>query len=654
MKLYQILSILFIAAGSSNAQSQSRPLDTNPGHALLIGIGAYPPESEWEALHGDADVQLVRSTLIKLGFPNYNIISLINEEATKSKILQAFDLLKKQISPKSIVHVHFSGHGQQLKDKNNDEIDGYDEAFVPFDSPKYFKSKVNEGQNLLTDDQLDSLITEIRIQIGSEGQLFVSTDACHSGTSTRSKITGRGTDVIMANAEYITKHMNSKSDSNGLLIKSKGANANMAPLISMSSSSPNEKSYETPLSVSQPYGLFSYFLCKNLLINKPCLSYFELHQNITSNVRAYTGLQHPQIEGPEEYCVFNNQIKKLSKFIRVRDIISNNMVLIDQGILHHIYAGSEILFYSASIRDTTGQKYIAKGIVDESAALDADVLLDGNIPAEELRNAKAVVSKIVYGNDKTRLQLLLKDSLLSNRIRDALFSLTSFQEVDTDPDLYFENPEGFANSANLSIYNRDAEIIYQQQLDASNEQAEFNDIKRLLIKYQKSQQLKKLELENGQLKAELTMSGQDPGTALKDQVFNLNLNDTISFTIKNTGPQNFYFSLLEIRPDFSIQRIYPEQSKASSDYYLVSGNSYQSPSFKIIPPKGSYFLKLLLSANPIDFNGMDATRSLKTSNQAELGNWIKQISHGAGSAETSFGIPTKDELSISTYYVKIN
>lgn len=51
---------------------------------------------------------------------------------------------------------------------------------------------------------------------------------------------------------------------------------------------------------------------------------------------------------------------------------------------------------------------------------------------------------------------------------------------------------------------------------------------------------------------------------------------------------------------------------------------------------------------------MDATRSLKTSNQAELGNWIKQISQGAGSAETSFGIPTKDELSISTYYVKIN
>ena len=51
---------------------------------------------------------------------------------------------------------------------------------------------------------------------------------------------------------------------------------------------------------------------------------------------------------------------------------------------------------------------------------------------------------------------------------------------------------------------------------------------------------------------------------------------------------------------------------------------------------------------------MDATRSLKTSNQAELGNWIKQISQEAGTIEASFGIPTKDELSISTYCIKIN
>jgi len=653
MKLYRILSLFVFAIACFNTHAQNKKFEQIPAYALLVGIGTYPPDSKWEALHGDADVQLVKSTLLKLGFPGQNISSLINEEATKTNILQAFGLLKKRIHQKSIVHIHFSGHGQQLIDKNKDEIDGYDEAFVPYNSPKYYKTKVNEGQNLLTDDQLDSLISEIRNLIGSEGQLLVTMDACHSGTSTRGRTSSRGTDVIMADAAYIQSRQHLKSDSSGVLIRSTSPDQALAPFISIASSSPHEKSYEFSYEQQQHYGLFSYFLCKNLLVNKPCLSYSELYHNIKTNISAYTGLQHPQIEGPIDYCVFNNQLIQKSKFIRVRDIISANMVLIDKGLLHHVYAGSELLFYEESIRDTTGQTYLAKGIVDESSALDADVLLYGSIPAEQLRNAKAVVSKIAYGGDKMRLQFALKDSLLSNRIQEVLSSVDAFQVVDENPDVFFENPEGFANSDYMSIYDRDEELIYQEQINTINEQNEIEHIKSLLIKYQKAQLLKKLELTDEQLIADFSIIQNKKSFGFTDQNLKLNLSDTISFVLKNSGPQNFYFSLLEIRPDFSIHQIYPEQTKTSGDYYLIAGNSYQSQSFRLSPPKGTYCLKLVLSTNPIDFNGMDASRSMKRVYHQELGNWIKQISKQTENIQNSFAIATKDELMISTYFVKI-
>lgn len=659
MKLYPFLFLIFISISYSTAYTQNIKPEKKSNYALLIGIGSYPPESNWEPLHGDADVQLVKSTLLKVGFPRQNISSLINEEATKRNILLAFESLKKQISQKSIVHIHFSGHGQQVQDKNSDEIDGYDEAFVPFDSPKNYKPKINVGQNLIADDQLDSLISDIRHLIGSEGQLLVTMDACHSGTITRGRNIGRGTDVIMADEAYIQSHRSFKSDSSGILIRSTESNSGLAPFISIASSSPNEKSYEFLNESTQLYGLFTFFLCKNLLTNKACLSYNELYHHIASNVSAYTGLQHPQIEGPTEYCVFNNQLTQNSKFIHVKDIISTNMVLIDKGILHQIYDGSEILFYAESVRDPTGKAYLAKGIVDESSALDADVILYDNIPAETLRNAKAVVSKIQYGRDKMRLQFALKDTLLSSRMKEVLSSLNVFQVVDENPDLYFENPEGFANSDYMTIYDRNESLIYQKQINSTNEQTEIENIKSLLVKYQKAQQLIKLELPDEQLIADFSLNYKGKSIELREHNLNLSLSDTISFTLKNSGPQNFYFSILEIRPDFNIHRIFPEQTKTSGDYYLTSGNTYQSQSFKLIPPKGTYVLKLLLSTNPIDFNSLDASRSMNRTNHHELGNWIKQISNQpevskqTEKAQNSFGIFTNDALKIDTYYVNI-
>ena len=51
--------------------------------ALLIGIGDYPAEYGWNKIHGQNDVEIIRQTLNKQGFPNENISVLIDAECKR-------------------------------------------------------------------------------------------------------------------------------------------------------------------------------------------------------------------------------------------------------------------------------------------------------------------------------------------------------------------------------------------------------------------------------------------------------------------------------------------------------------------------------------------------------------------------------------------
>lgn len=63
--------------------------------------------------------------------------------------------------------IQYSGHGTYLRDSNNDEDDGNDEALVPVDL------------NLIIDDEF----FEILRQFSPISNIFILTDACHSGTN---------------------------------------------------------------------------------------------------------------------------------------------------------------------------------------------------------------------------------------------------------------------------------------------------------------------------------------------------------------------------------------------------------------------------------------------------------------------------------------
>lgn len=97
--------------------------------ALVIGIGQQEDKA-WGKINGDRDVPFVEEILKNAKFKTGNVKKLVNQQTTKTAIVNAFKSLASQSKRGDIVYVHFSGHGQQKKDLHNDGKDGLEERWI--------------------------------------------------------------------------------------------------------------------------------------------------------------------------------------------------------------------------------------------------------------------------------------------------------------------------------------------------------------------------------------------------------------------------------------------------------------------------------------------------------------------------------------------
>ena len=149
--------------------------------ALVIGLGEQQDKA-WNKINGDKDVPLVQAMLKNAGFKS--VMTLVNRQATKTGIVGAFKRMTASCKYGDVVYIHYSGHGQQMTDVHNDERDGLDECWIPYDACRK-ASATYHGERHLTDDELNVYLNAIRNKIGAKGKLLVVIDACHSGDGTR-------------------------------------------------------------------------------------------------------------------------------------------------------------------------------------------------------------------------------------------------------------------------------------------------------------------------------------------------------------------------------------------------------------------------------------------------------------------------------------
>ena len=172
MRTKIITYILLLLSLSVTAQTK---------RAIIIGLGEQQDKA-WNKINGDKDVPLVQGMLKNAGFKS--VTTLVNRQATKTGIIVAFKKMTASCKQGDVVYIHYSGHGQQMTDVHNDEKDGLDECWIPYDA--YRKANATyHGEKHLTDDELNVYLNAIRNKIGAKGKLLVVIDACHSGDSTR-------------------------------------------------------------------------------------------------------------------------------------------------------------------------------------------------------------------------------------------------------------------------------------------------------------------------------------------------------------------------------------------------------------------------------------------------------------------------------------
>lgn len=170
----RIILIIIIILADANCFSQTR-------RALIIGVGKQK-DINWGKINGDKDIPYVKEMLLNEGYYRKNIISLVNEQASKANIVNAFVELGRVCQKDDIVYIHFSGHGQRITDVDGDENDGWDESWIPYDAYREY-GIYDKGEKHLIDDEIYQLLQGIKKKIGLKGKILVVADACHSGDS---------------------------------------------------------------------------------------------------------------------------------------------------------------------------------------------------------------------------------------------------------------------------------------------------------------------------------------------------------------------------------------------------------------------------------------------------------------------------------------
>ncbi|KAK0431431.1 caspase domain-containing protein [Armillaria borealis] len=144
--------------------------------ALCIGINYRGQRHELRGCINDA--KHIRNFLIRFwGYKEEDIVMLTDDstnprqQPTRRNMIDAMLWLVKDAQPNDSLFFHYSGHGGQTRDKDGDEVDGYDEVIFPID----FKQNGH-----IVDDEMHLIMVK---SLPTGCRLTALFDCCHSGTA---------------------------------------------------------------------------------------------------------------------------------------------------------------------------------------------------------------------------------------------------------------------------------------------------------------------------------------------------------------------------------------------------------------------------------------------------------------------------------------
>jgi len=567
--------------------------------ALIIAVGNYPASTHWSSLSSAADVELIGATLFSQGFKENDIHIIKNQDATKTGILASFNRMIETANPGDIVFIHFSGHGQQIVDDNEDELDGYDEAFIPVDAQKYYQKNGYQGENHLRDDEIGNFLEKLGEKVAPDGDILVLIDACHSGTGTRGYCPARGTLVRFCEDEK--NFIRPQIEQTSFLDPSDNNPAVSLNIISASGA--NELNYEYIDDTGNSCGSLSFVFSKCLSAVTPDLTYRGLFELITVEMARIIPNQSPQLEGSKDNKILGGRSVVQKPYFKIIDQIDSCTLQVDCGKLFGVFDSSILVFHPVGTIDPSGSVPVAKGYAFEAQMLTSYVRLQEPIPSDFTKSLWGFITHQSLGELK-RTVFLDPDlyQSLAEKLREELDQSMLIEYSDSVFDLIVTQTE-IDGRRQVNVFSATDQLLLSAEINLKDPRSTVLMVLDVIKKDAQVNLLKKINQKDKEIQVsfELIKEGQP--------CHSFTVGDSFHFRLVNKGEKKAYYNILDIQPNNIINPILPGVLRTSDECIIESGDTILIPeSFRISPPYGKEVMLLIASHEPLNLEFITRTK----------------------------------------------
>lgn len=574
--------------------------------AFVVGLSDYnTAETGWNPIHGDNDLRLMHQILQRQHFPEGRIFLVGNEQGTKAAILHEMQRFLEQVGVGDEVYIHFSAHGQQIRDDNFDEIDGLDEAIVPLDAPRSAAACMGySGENHIRDDELEIWLLAIRVKAGLEGRVLYVGDYCHSGSSTRGVQHVRGAALTFEGEE--SPELSSSESYMELSSLLTGA----SNLLCIFATSPNEINSEVKIS-EEYFGSLSYAVGRSLLKEGPQTG-TELLKEIRQWMATSVPNQSPQYEGDPNDFVWSGGCLPRGSFPITKVSTDKRRVSIACGILQGGGVGAKVRFI-----DRSGKSWHFEGTVVASDVLSSQVVVDHPVPAGFARSYNAIITSRINVGVGLRMAVDPSTDTAQNQLLEIIRSLSDLiwlQMVSTEqaPDIIVTMRYISDGRSELVLTNSFDELINRFSSDKLSASSLLDFLRKYAVSrylscWEERQTAQDLGFWMYDFSNESILVSNSGRYLMKEKA--LKVGSQFRIRIENTNSKGLYFSMIDISPDGTFRCINPisEDGKGIEvlmHNYIEPGQTLDLPAnpdefWTIGSPAGREILKLVSSTEPI-------------------------------------------------------
>jgi len=617
---------------SSADDSVTKPIQTASSsphrRALLVGISKYLRGSVernkdfWD-LNTENDVRLLKEILIrKFQFDEKDILVLDQpQQTTKKAILDAIRRhLIEPTQPGDIVFFHFSGHGQQIPDDGNDEVDGYDESLVPSD---YVSQQ--DGSKNIRDDELGALLEELKKK--RPANVTITFDSCYSGTATRGDVAVRGGPWMGAPPPKEKVRGEEKSASGLQEIAAGPAEG----YVFLSAASPRQTAKETKNENDQPMGLFTWALVKALDAAGPRTTYRDLFERVSDTMTQVRGDQNPQLEGQLEKVLMEGIALKPERYISVK-VDQRKNVFLQAGKLQGMTKGSRFALYPEGTKDTKEGAKLADAEIIETDLITSALKVSGTVAQEKLRTARAFETEHFFDDSLLKIAVQGLNTLAAGN--EVLAGIGKFELAQTvergkgNWDILIHTPTPAdvkdkivdAGFKGLILDRQSGSVLTVipegPAMAAAVRRALENEVRWLTIKkLENTDASLSIEIKLVAVDVELNASGRvtkivgqpRPLRKTEGSVPELKIGDHFMIEVRNTGQEPAYVTILNLTSDGKVGPGWPQQIPGlppQENRIKNDGEWVRIPEpyvFRVEGPAGLESFKAIATREPTDF-----------------------------------------------------